>query len=234
MKKTLILSIILAIVVGAIAIFLILKPSAKVVIDDEVEKLNELESDSNVTTDIVHGKGSLTSLLSLGKNMECTIDYSASSSESTISGSYFVSDGKMRGDFVIPNPDGDIVSSMIMANDILYSWSKIAGQSYGMKMSLDENNEIKKKADAPDSHEAVPLNAEVSYNCKPWLIVDASIFEPPTDVIFKEYDQAVQSGMEYGTIYEGTPTAESPCALCEQVPAGESRDQCKTNFKCTP
>lgn len=233
MKKTLIFSIIGALIVGVIALLLIFRTHQGVDNVNNQNSVNNLETGNQQTNESIQGRGSLNSLLALTKSLECTIEYSASSAEKAISGSYFVSAGKMRGDFIIPSESGDIVSSMIMANDMLYSWSKIDGQSYGMKMTINENQEIKNEVNTPDSHEAVPLEAEVNYNCKPWLIVDASIFEPPADVLFKEYDTAVKSGMEYGTVYDEASTTQSPCALCEQVPAGEGRTQCKANFKCS-
>lgn len=235
MKKTLIFTIIGALVVGVVAFILIFKIQPGVDNVDNQNSANNSESNNQQTSEPISGKGSLNSLLALTKNLECTIEYTASTSEPAISGSYFVSEGKLRGDFVVPSTgmNGDIISSMIMANDMFYSWSEIEGQSYGMKMTINENQEIKNETNTPDSHEAVPLEAEVNYNCKPWLIVDASIFEPPADVLFKEYDTAVKSGMEYGTVYDEASTTQSPCALCEQVPAGEGRTQCKANFKCS-
>lgn len=234
MKKILIVSTLVALALALLAIFLLFKPSAKVVDNnDSLSTVGNSTSDTNANTAPIHGKGSLTSLLALAKNLECTISYIASTSEPAIEGSYFVSDGKMRGDFVIPNEGNDIVSSLIVVNDMLYSWSMIDGQSYGMKMSLAESQKVKNDDNAPDSNEAVPLEADVDYTCKPWLIVDGSIFEPPSDVLFKEYDSAVQRGMEDGMIYSQSSTTQTPCGLCEQVPAGESKDQCKRNFKCS-
>ena len=48
----------------------------------------------------------------------------------------------------------------------------------------------------------VALDQSVDYDCKPWNKVDGSVFEPPTDVIFRDFGSVINTGMEYGNIYE--------------------------------
>ncbi len=235
MKNTLIFSVIGAVAVGGLAVFLLFnnhsQPSVQNYETSSESDMTTAESD-NKPTEPIQGKGSLESLLALARNLECSIEYTSSTTDQAVTGTYFTSAGKLRGDFVIPSVNGDVVSSMILSESTLYSWSEIEGQSFGMKMDVSKNQEVKNDVNVPDSHEAVPLEAEVKYNCKPWVEVDGSIFEPPQDILFKDYETAIQGGMEYGTTYNEAPAAESPCSLCERVPAGESRTQCKANFKC--
>jgi hypothetical protein len=71
----------------------------------------------------------------------------------------------------------------------------------------------------------------VSYNCKPWVALDGSVFEVPTDVIFKDYKDLVNVGMEYGTSYgEGAPAA-SQCAACDEL-SGTEKAQCRALLSC--
>jgi hypothetical protein len=115
-------------------------------------------------------------------------------------GTYFVSDGSMRGDFLTAAPDmsGEILSSMIIDAGMMYVWSEIEGGMYGVKMDLS------KVADTEvESREPVSMDATVDYDCKPWLIVDRTVFVPPATVLFQDMSQLMQGGMEYGTIYEG-------------------------------
>jgi hypothetical protein len=48
----------------------------------------------------------------------------------------------------------------------------------------------------------VTLDESVRYVCKDWAIVDGSVFNPPSTVLFKDIAVIEAAGMEYGTIYE--------------------------------
>ena len=146
------------------------------------------------------GSGTLASLMNRGESLECTISYQVTNSPA-VEGTYFVNDGRIRGDFIttVPEMGGDVLSSLIMADGEMYSWSDIGGQQYGVKVVLSETSEA---ATTPQGvTPPVPNDATVVYDCRPWLIVDNSIFEPPSSVLFQDYSSVMGAGMEYGTIY---------------------------------
>ncbi len=202
MSKKIILVLVLAILLILTLGFFIFK-------DNQATSLmvSDVNNTATSTYDVkpteLKGKGSLNSLLSRGENLECSITYqNATASDSEINGSYFVSQNRMRGDFIVMDNGKQMVSSMITKDNMMYNWSEIDGQKFGMKVDMTEL----KKAEAsttPDTHEPVPTDADVQYECKPWNNVDGSIFEPPTDIIFRDFSNVMNTGMEYGNIYEG-------------------------------
>lgn len=227
MHKFLWLSIFSAVVVGGGAVYLLI--SDRTVTEQQEAKVEDVEIVEERAEVPVIGQGTLGDLLALAQNLECTIDYQK---DVVVSGTYFTSQGKMRGDFVVPSDQGEIISSLIMRDNTMYTWSEINGQKYGMQFDLAELAVAKETGKAPETREPVPIDAAVNYDCKPWVQVDGSIFEPPSDIIFQDFSNILNQGMEFGTIYEETNGAASQCELCAKVPAGEGRDECMAAFSC--
>ena len=155
------------------------------------QRVEDIANETNVT-----GSGSLLELQSFADSVECSVWFEEEGDE-MFHGTMFVSDGKLRGDFLTPSPDlnGDILTSIVMDSTVLYTWTEIEGVLYGAKMSLEQ-------ADSDDSSSSVPVNKNIRYECDVWEIVDRSIFNPPTEVIFTDISSVKGSGMEYGTVYE--------------------------------
>jgi hypothetical protein len=202
MKKILLICVMAAILVGTWAVFKIFNDDSKSVGDSALITPAATEDKVTKVPPIpTSGTDSINTLIALGQNMECTISHHViNSTEAATEGTLFTSQNRMRGDFLIPELGMTAVSSMILQNGDLYSWTDIDGKKNGMKISLSELSNIKKNNNSPRSNEVVPLDGLVTYECKPWVIVDGSIFEPPTDVIFKNYSEVINTGMEYGTI----------------------------------
>ncbi len=203
MKKFLLVGVIIALLAGGVAVFKILSQEPKIIVDDSTAKPNAAVETKKVEFTPISGTDSLNTLLALNQNMECTISYQSKGSvDSPTEGTLFTSRNRLRGDFIIPGMGTDAVSSMILLDSNWYFWTEIGGEKNGMKISLNELLATKKNDNAPEAGEAIPLDAPVNYECKPWSIIDGSIFEPPTDIIFKDYSDVINNGMEYGTIYE--------------------------------
>lgn len=189
---------------------------------------------TSVTTEneVLRGTGSLTALLGLGRPLECTITYDAPGAAGDITGTYFTAGGVLRGDFIVPEMATGSVSSLIIRDNTLYTWSTIEGESYGMKVDLATLEAAKSSDTAPNTNEPVPLEAPVKYECRSWPTVDGSVFAVPTDVLFTDYATIMNKGMEFGTLYE-EPAVDTTtqCGLCERV-EGEGKAACKAQFKC--
>ncbi len=237
MKKILLISIVSAVVVGIVALMLLINnPKSEVKEQVEVKDTVTLNQDQNVSDNPVSGTETMKALLSKGEDLECNITYKSDISTTTpTSGSFFTSQGRMRGDFIVPTLQEEVLSSMIMDSQNMYTWTVVDGQKFGMKISLTELEKSKLTDDSPEAHEPVPLDVSVDYECKPWKPVDASIFVPPSDVIFKDYNDLINTGMEFGNIYEEQEAisleGKSPCQLCEQVD-GPGKEECKIAFSC--
>ncbi|MDQ5954780.1 MAG: hypothetical protein QG583_708 [Patescibacteria group bacterium] len=119
-------------------------------------------------------KGSLRSLLALGKNTMCTFTsvVENSSSSGTV---YIAADGSMSGDFTSQTSAGTITSHMIMKGGTSYVWSGAQGAK--MNVSATQN------ATASNTNQSVDLDAQVDYDCKNWTR-DDSKFTVPTNVNF--------------------------------------------------
>lgn len=222
MQKILIGAIILASLLAGMSAYLLFRnsPSDESVVPVPTPIVTESEVELPTT-----GTDSLMALATLGHNLECTISYETEAGVAgKTEGTYFTSLGRMRGDFMVAGvPDGG-VSSMILKDGVMYSWTEISGEKYGMKVELSAIPE----ANTPDTREPVPLEAEVSYTCKPWANVDGSIFEVPADIIFTDYSAVMNQGMEYGTTYTA-PQAD--CSACASL-TGEYKKQCLVSLQC--
>lgn len=166
-------------------------------VEQSIEEKETIEVEKSIEPR--SGVGTLESVLQWGENVECAISYDDGDQNTPVEGTYFVSEGSIRGDFLTDSPDlsGQIVSSMIVDDSIMYVWSEIDGEKYGMKISLSETEGSELYSNA-----VVPLNEDVRYMCKIWKNVDRSIFVPPGDVLFQDMNELMKAGAEEGVIYE--------------------------------
>lgn len=232
MKTFLVWSIVVAVVAGGAAMYFLFgdSPKEETQIEGGEETMVEEEA---VPTQPSSGSNTLTSLMARGQNLECTVAYTqAAGVETKTEGTYFTAAGKMRGDFIVSSMGEDTVSSIILRDGTLYSWSEIEGDAYGMKISLSQL-EASKTEGTPAAQEVVPLDASVDYECKAWTAVDNSIFEPPTDIIFSDFGDIVNQGMEFGTMYEGggAEGTQNQCAACEGLTPSE-KNICRQMMSC--
>jgi len=158
----------------------------------------DAESDNEEFTGAA-GTGSLQELRTLGETVECSITYEPQDGSDSVEGTYFVNDRNVRGDFLTETPDlsGQMLSSLILRDDTMYVWSTIDGETYGLQMDLSQLDATEAEGNQP-----IPLDDSVEYDCAPWTNVDRTIFEPPQDVLFQDFSELMQAGMEYGTLYE--------------------------------
>jgi hypothetical protein len=222
MQKVLIGIIILASLLAGLSAYLLFRNSPiESVVDVPVVPKEEVAKVEVPTT----GASSLMALATLNQNLECSIVYQVDEGiDHKTEGTYFTSLGRMRGDFVVSGLPTEAVSSVILKDGFMYSWTEVEGQKFGMKVELDKIP----ASGAPDTREPVPLAAEVDYKCQAWDNVDGSVFEVPTDIVFTDYSAVVNQGMEYGTSYEGATDA---CGGCKTL-VGELREQCMASLQC--
>ena len=223
MQKILIGIVVLASLLAGLAAYLLFRNApAETVTEAPVVPKEEVAKVVTPTT----GQSSLSALATLGQNLECSIVYEAKEGiDHKTEGTYFTSLGRMRGDFVVSGQKEQAVSSVIIKEGFMYSWTEVAGEKYGMKVELATVPEV----GAPPTREPVPLADEVSYKCQPWENVDGSVFEVPTDIIFTDYSAVMNQGMEYGNSYEGA--GAKSCAVCDSLTA-EAKQQCLAMMGC--
>lgn len=200
-----------------------------------------LQSVKNQVTNMATGKRSLTDFFSMTGSQQCTF----SDKTNTSSGTLFVADGKMRGDFQSSNSGKTTQTHMINDGTYIYYWTD--GAKTGYKMSLATVKEQAAKITmAPQNNSAgeektsssgpVNMNQQADYSCQAWS-ADSSKFVIPQDVTFTDYTTMMQGAMKSVTPMapkEGMTTGQkqSECGQCNQVPAGQMRNQCLTALKC--
>ena len=160
---------------------------------------------------------SMKALLAAGKTQKCT--FSNPSDPSNTSGTVYIDNGKMRGDFTSTTDGKTVQSHMIVMDNTSYMWSDAMPQ--GIKMSFDD---IQKPQ--TDSKQAVSVNQEVNYSCQGWS-ADSGTIALPAGITFTDYSAMLKQAAPSG----GSANSQQ-CAACDQAPDAASRAQCKTALGC--
>jgi hypothetical protein len=126
---------------------------------------------------------SILSLLSGGKNVNCSITYP----DSKGTGSIFVSDKKFAGDFTTKDSSGkETTGHMISDGTFMYVWS--AAMTTGIKVNLENAKNMAQNSAVSKSFD---VNQKVGLNCSPWL-PDNSKFTVPTNVKFQDMSELLK------------------------------------------
>lgn len=155
------------------------KESKNTQLEDNLKTEANAEADANANVNAnlginANAKGSLRSMLGLGKSQMCT--YTNTAGGVTSSGTFYIStDGSMRGDFTVQTSAGTQTSNMMVKDGTSYVWSG----SQGTKMSTLKND----TTTAPDTNTGFDLDGQFGYNCENWS-KDESKFTVPAGVQF--------------------------------------------------
>ena len=195
----------------------------------EVEQDTIIVDDNASSNDVNNGSsnmsGSIFDLIKSGDNLVCTFNTTTETGE--VDGTTYISNNKMRGDFVIRDGSLTMTSSTISDGEWLYSWSSAIQQ--GMKMKLDQfADEDITNPDSPVSNEntdQTPLDGlkqDYEYDCDSWS-VDSSKFDVPSDITFVDYSE---------TLKQMQQQSGDMCQSCESIPNEEAKAQCKSAYGC--
>ncbi len=191
------------------------------------------------SNDPISGRGSLSALLALARNLECAVANDADP-QSTSEGTVFISEGNIRGDFLTGPRGEQVLSSLIVRDNTMYLWSTIDGETWGMKSSLTTAT-VDPAAPQLETQEPIGLEDDIRYDCKPWTAVDGSVFVPPGEVLFRDQATVMEQGMEYGTTFDASapavqaksvPGGGNPCAACALVTEPAAKEACEIRFSC--
>lgn len=185
------------VVIVAIALFTILKKSPQ---SSQIPIVSQ-----EATTSAQATKGSIKSLLTAGKSVSCTINYSTDVSVSK--GKIYVSGNKVYGEFKVLGADGEEIQSyMIQDGENGYSWS--GASLAGTKFKIDP-------AASPtvQSDQSVDINRDSDMDCSSWS-VDNSKFVPPTNVQFTDVSEVLKQTTQ------GTKTN------CDQITDSQAKASC--------
>lgn len=178
-------------------------------------------SPTETTAQAALTQGTLKSLMGLAKPQTCTF----TSSDATTTGTVFVTDGKMAGDFTTTKEGNTVTAHMVVSDGYSYLWTGMT--KVGFKVSLAEAQ----KAEATSTNnQGVGLNENVSYSCKDWS-VDASKFTIPTDIKFSTFTMPQKAAPQTGSGVSGSGAAVG-CSACDSLPEGAAQTACKTQLHC--
>ncbi len=177
-------------------------------------------------------RSSLKDLMARGTS-KCTVSNSVANSEST--GTVYIGDGKMRGDFetVMTGQEMTIESHMINDGEFIYTWSNAMPQ--GVKLPVDKAN-MSGQPNAPQNDQIDMYNADVSYECDSWS-VDEKQFELPKSVTFVDISTMMPgagAGAGAGAGTQGSmnpPSKSQQCQMCDSAPEPQ-RTQCRQALQC--
>ena len=168
-------------------------------------------------------QGTIKSLLSSGKSQKCT--YSSNLESASVSGTLYVANGKIRGDFTSGTEQAKMSGHMIMDGGFSYVWTDMSKQ--GIKMAIDQK--LQQPSGAPASGQTLDINQTLVYTCQGW-IGDGSVFTLPSDITFSTF--ALPAAASSGAVPSSKATNPSSCSVCDNLPAGSARETCKTQIGC--
>lgn len=246
MNKGLIATFIVLVVLGLGSYFLIssnkTEETTREAMPEKMSMESEKMSDSSMDTKMFSGK--LADLLSSGDDYTCEYKYTDDDGSSSEGMMYVTSRGqRMSGDFAYTDVEGSTTRSyMINDGTYIYTWSAEAAQGYKMLIPdgdfeayLEDAENM--AADYSNDENSNPLSMNemnnVEYDCKSWN-VDESVFTPPTDVDFVDFSAQMEGLMDslQGDVDGDSPAPGLDCSVCDNVPAGTSRDQCLQALGC--
>ena len=123
-------------------------------------------SDSNQPT-------SLKVLLAAGIAQKCTV--SSATANSSSSGTVYLAQGMMRGEFTSVSGGQTVESHMIVKDNTSYVWSDMMPQWFKMSFGA--------MGSGAGNQGGVDVNAQANYSCTPWA-ADQGMFELPASVTF--------------------------------------------------
>lgn len=198
----------IAVIVGGLILlvvaFFALKQSSKPSVN--IESSPKSESSESLT------RSSIASLLTSGKNVNCTMNYP----DGKGTGAIYVSGKKMRGDFTVNVESiGEVKSSMIQDGEYAYVWG---ADKKGTKFKISGIPTPSPTANA--QNESVDINQEVDLKCSPWG-VDASMFTVPSDVEFTDMSTMMEKMQDQSGAIQNNQSN-----LCDSITDPQDKAAC--------
>lgn len=165
-------------------------------------------------------------LISSGKSQKCTFTYKTSNkSDTSNTGTVYVSKGSMRGDFLVyeSTQDSKNESHIIIDKQYQYIWQD--DTSDGVKYSLASLEAAQKASNsnnipASQQGEIVDQKQPYDFNCESWS-PDQAMFKAPSNVKFSDLSAQLQQAQNTQTQGCAGIADASSRAICEQATQGQ-------------
>ena len=180
----------------------------------------------SVEASISTQKSSLKDFMTMTTDQQCEFK----DSETGNSGTVYVSNGKMRGDFISDVNGKQAASHMINDGTTAFIW--MDDQATGFKTNLEA---IEKMSGQTGVSQTVDINKPVDFTCSSWT-VDQAKFAVPVEIRFSDMSQMMEDAMKrmpstMPTSPVASGNSQVACAACDSL-EGEAVTQCKTALKC--
>jgi len=194
MNKNVIIAVVAIVVIGAGAYLALGKPASA----------PEMQVAATSTP------ATLRELMASSQPQKCTF-----TSANNTSGTSYVAEGKVRGDFTSIVSGKPVVGHTIVVDNTAYVWAE--GMTMGFKNSFDATTS------AQTSTQGIGPDERVSYSCTAWT-PDENLFVLPSTVEFKAIT-ALQ-------VQAGASAGGASCAQCDLVTDTATKAQCKAALHC--
>jgi hypothetical protein len=170
-------------------------------------------------TNNLSGTGDFRALLNMQDSVTCTVAYEVEG-QGTFSGTVYVNEGKMRGDFSYNTQGEEMHMSVINDGSTGYTWGTTPMGELAMRYSIAQPDE-----QAEESQQAFDYDQRVTYSCAPWG-ADAAAFVPPSDINFMDVSSSIR--------IEGNDSSSvsTQCRTCEMITDPGPKEQCLAAFSC--
>jgi hypothetical protein len=152
-------------------------------------------------------EGSIKTLIASGKDQKCTFEMPAKDGAGSGKGTFYVTNGKSRGDIEASVAGGTTKSHIISDGNTAYFW--IDDSDTAFKMKLDQSATASSSSQAP-----IDTNSNYKFSCESWK-VDQSKFTLP-NFQFREFVMP--------TVPTSTQTI-NPGDICKSLPE-PAKSQC--------
>lgn len=113
----------------------------------------------------------------VGRNGSFTCTFTHESDRAVSSGTIYVADDRVRGDFTTETQDMNAESHMIQKGGYMYTWSSMSPQ--GFKMAVPEGSDTADiEGEANTSGQYVSMDEEYEYQCESWTVDEAQFSLP--------------------------------------------------------
>ncbi len=173
---------------------------------------------------------SFAELVRLGKSYHCTFDTTDDAGNATSGEVYVAQSGdKVNGDFELTQADGVThQANVIRDGEYNYIWSTMFDQGFKSKI-VSEDDSFFSSSEKSGDQVGFDEDADVDFDCSPWR-VDNAMFVPPAEIKFADF--SAQMEVHLDAAEEAQDKMKASCSVCDQAPAGASRDQCLQALGC--
>lgn len=163
--------------------------------DEENTNTKEQESVPKENNDSLSGAGSFASLMGLGRNLTCDFTDVSEETNGAVAGTVYIAGEKLRGDFEMEQAGVVYESHMIHDDSTIYTWTESDQGMVAMKFSKPEDETTIGSDSSESAGESFSMDESVDYDCRPWS-VDQSVFVPPSNIEFTDFDVFMQNAMQ--------------------------------------